>query len=157
MDIQKILQRHPPEKSGILNILHELQDEHPQNYLPDEILLEVAGYLNIPLSSVYGVVEYYSMFRTRPRGRKIIRVCRSPVCHLMGSGTVLESLKKVLDCAPDEVTPDGLFSVELSECLGICDVAPAMMVDEVPYGYLTENSIRSIIAEIRNESEKKQT
>ena len=153
MDIQKILKRHRPEKSSILNILHDLQDENSQNYLPEETLLEVSRYLNISLSSVYGVVEYYSMFSTNPRGRNIIRVCRSPVCHLMGSGTVLESLKNVLGTGLNEITPDGLFSVELSECLGICDVAPAMMVGEEPYGYLTESSIGRIISEIRNNSE----
>jgi NADH-quinone oxidoreductase subunit E len=152
MDIQKILLKYTPEKTNLLNILHEIQDAHPQNYLPEKALLEVAAYLNTTMSSVYGVVKYYTMLSTKPRGKYIIRLCQSPICHLMGSETVLENLQKVLGVGINEPTADGLFFIEYSECLGICDVAPAMMVGQEPYGHLTENRIASIITELRNES-----
>ncbi|MGF1587354.1 MAG: NAD(P)H-dependent oxidoreductase subunit E [Bacteroidales bacterium] len=152
MDIRKILLRYSPEKTNLLNILHDIQDAHPQNYLPDEILREVAAYLNTTVSSVYGVVKYYTMFSTKPRAKYIVRVCQSPICHLMGHETVLENLRKVLKVGINEPTPDGLFYIELSECLGICDVAPAMMIGQEPYGNLTEGSIASVISELRSKS-----
>ena len=149
MDTEKILARYPAEMDNMLNILHDLQEAHPRNYLPEETLRIVAGYLNTTLSSVYGVVNYYTMLSTIPRARHIIRLCHSPVCHLMGSGTVQETLEKQLGVGLNEPTRDELFWVEHSECLGICDVAPAMMIDQEPYGYLTEGGIAEIISEIR--------
>ncbi len=149
MDVNKIVARYPAEMDNLLNILHALQDAHPLNFLPEENLKVVARYLNTTLSSVYGVVNYYTMLSTKPRGRHIIRLCHSPVCHLMGIGSVQEYLQKHLGVALNEPTPDGMFWVELSECLGICDVAPAMTIDHEPYGYLTEDDIVKIISEIR--------
>jgi NADH-quinone oxidoreductase subunit E len=155
METEKILARYPAEMDNILNILHDLQDAHPLNYLPEETLREVAGYLNTTLSSVYGVVNYYTMLSTVPRARHIIRLCHSPVCHLMGSGTVQEELEKQLGVGLNEPTRDGLFWVEHSECLGICDVAPAMVIDQEPYGYLTGEGIAKILSEIRNKNNGK--
>ena len=149
MDIQKILGRHRSAMENLINILHDLQDASPQNYLPEESLREVARYLNTTLSAVYGVVNYYTMFSTKPRGKYIIRLCHSPICHMMGSETALESVKKLLGVDLNEPTADGLFSVELSECLGICDVAPSMMVDDEIYGHLSATVISKMISEIR--------
>jgi NADH-quinone oxidoreductase subunit E len=149
MNINEIVNRHPAKMDNILNILHDLQDAHPLNYLPEESLREVAGYLNTTLSSVYGVVKYYTMLSTVPRGRHIIRLCQSPVCQLMGMATVQEALQKQLGVGLNQATPDGLFWVELSECLGICDVAPAMTIDHEPYGFLTADEIKKIINGIR--------
>ena len=151
MDVKKILQEYSPENENLLNLLHELQDAHPENYLPGETLRQVADYFNTTLAYIYGVVSYYSMFSTKPRGRHIIRVCRSPICQMTGGSDVIESLKKILGAGPGERTADRLFSVELSECLGICDVAPAMMIGDKPYGHLTESDIETIISEIRND------
>lgn len=154
MDTNTILRKYPPEMDNMLNVLHDLQDAQPLNYLPEEDLKEVARYLNTTLSSVYGVVNYYTMLSLIPRARNIIRLCQSPVCHMTGSGTVLEALQKHLGVGLNEATPDRLFWVELSECLGICDVAPAMMINEEPYGYLTEDEIVKIISEIRQADKK---
>ena len=145
---------HPPGMENILNILHDLQDAHPMNYLPDHTLREVARYLNTTLSSVYGVVGYYTMLSTKPRARHIIRVCQSPVCHLMGTKTILEALQKHLDVGLSEATPDGLFWVELSECIGTCEVAPAMMIDREVYGNLTEKAVGNILSMLRERSVK---
>ncbi len=134
---------------NLINILHDLQEASHQNYLPEESLREVARYLNITLSAVYGVVNYYTMFSTKPRGKYIIRLCQSPICHMMGSETALEAVKKLLGVDLNEPTSDGLFSVELSECLGICDVAPSMMVDDEIYGHLSTTVISEMISEIR--------
>ena len=150
MDLQEIISRFRPEKTNLLQILHALQDNHPQNYLTEDSLRAAARYLKVSLSWVYGVAGYYSMFSLRPRSRYIIRVCNSPVCNMMGASGIIEILHSILGTGTGEITPDGLFLVEEAECLGICDVAPAMMVNSKVYGNLTRESLEVIINELRN-------
>jgi len=147
---QEIFSGFTPEKANLLPILHALQDNHPQNYLTKESLEAAARYLGVNLSWVYGVAGYYSMFSLEPRGRYIIRVCNSPVCNMMGSMDIIEALGSILGTGVGETTPDGLFTVEEAECLGICDLAPAMMVNREVYGNLNRESIEAIINELRN-------
>lgn len=149
MNQQEIISRFSPDRANLLSILHALQDNHPQNFLTEEALRATAGYLKVSLSWVFGVAGYYSMFSLKPRGRYIIRICNSPVCNMMGSMGVLDVLCSLLGISPGETTSDGLFTVEESECLGICDVAPAMMVNRKVYGYLTGDSVASILNELK--------
>jgi len=149
MDQQEILAGFSSDRANLLPILHALQDNHPQNYLTDESLRAAARHLSINLSWVYGVAGYYSMFSLNPRGRYIIRVCNSPVCNMLGSSGIIEALTGILGIGKGETTPDGLFTVEEAECLGICDVAPAMMVNRAVYGNLTNESLKVIIDELR--------
>lgn len=147
MGNEEIIKRFKPNRDNLLTILHHIQDNHPQHYLPVEDLEWVARYLNITMASVYGVVKYYTMFSTRPRGKYIIHICESPVCKLEESGTVLAELKKQLGVDTGQTTPDGLFTLELSQCLGLCDRAPAMMINGEVHGPLTVESVRTIIRE----------
>ena len=150
MNVDKILNEFKPVKDNLLPILHGLQDNHPQNYLPDEALKATAKYLNISLSSVYGVVGYYTMFSRKPRGKYIIRFCTSPVCSLMGSENVLDWFTQFLGIKVGETTSDGLFTLEESECLGRCGKAPSMMINQDFYGNLTPEKIESIIHQLKN-------
>jgi len=109
----------------------------------------VADYLGLPLSAVHDTVTFYTMFSLRPRGKHIIRLCDSPPCHLAGSWSLLSALKRELGIEVGETTPDGLFTLELTSCLGVCGVAPAMMVDDEVYGNLTEERLRKILDSYR--------
>ena len=149
MEQQEIFSMYSPDRSNILAILHALQDNNPRNYLTEEALKAVAKHIKVNLSWVYGVAGYYSMFSLVPRGRFIIRICNSPVCNMMGSTSIIETLGKILGIKIGETTSDWLFTVEEAECLGICDVAPAMMVNRTVYGNLTPKSITAIIDELR--------
>ena len=149
MDQQEILTGFRADRENLLQILHALQDNHPQNYLTEESLRAVARHLRINLSWVYGVAGYYSMFSLKPRGRYIIRVCNSPVCNMLGSPGMIGVISRILGIGKGETTPDGMFCVEEAECLGICDVAPAMMINRTIYGNLTPESLKEIIDELR--------
>lgn len=150
MEPSKIVAGFRRDKSDLLPMLHALQDNHPQNYLTGESLKAAANHLNINLSWVYGVAGYYSMFSLEPRGRYIIRICNSPVCSLMGSEAMLGALEALLKVSAGETTPDGMFTIEESECLGICEIAPAMMINRDVHGNLTPERISSILNDIRN-------
>ncbi len=144
-----ILEKYPPRMENILLILHDLQNSRRMNYLSEKDLSLVANHLNTTLSSVYGVATYYSMFSLTPRGKHIIRICRSPVCHCAGVNDVFNELTRVLQIEVGATTPDRLFTLETTECLGQCDLAPAMTVDDVVYGNLTTASIARLIGQFR--------
>ena len=144
-----ILEKYPPRMDNLLLILHDLQNHSRMNYLSQKDLSLVARYLNTTLSSIYGVASYYSMFSLAPRGKHIIRICRSPVCHCAGVKDVFNQLTRMLNIDVGATTPDRLFTLETAECLGQCDSAPAMTVDDVLFGDLTATRIVTILAQYR--------
>jgi len=146
MSPQEIISKHKPTQDNLLNILHDLQNNNPENYITTKAMDLVARYLNMTKSSVYGVVDYYSMLSLKPRGKYIIRLCISPVCHIKKAGGMISHLEKVLGIKTGETTSDKLFTLEVAECLGQCQEAPSMMINEKVYNNLTETRIREIIA-----------
>lgn len=152
MDVEKILSKYPRSKDYLLEILHDIQNHNSQNYIPAEAVQKVAGHLNIKKAQVYGVIGYYSMFSTMPRGKYVIRVCASPICNMMGSCNLLDFLKQKLGVGLGETTADGLFTLETTECLGNCAAAPAMMVNQEMFGNLTPGMIESLLEHYSNKS-----
>ena len=149
MNYHEIIKRFEPTPDNLLPMLHAIQDEHPQNYLTPDTLKAVAAYMKTTLASVYGVVGYYTMFSTSPRGRYIIRVCNSPVCHLTGSENTIEWAKEILGVGLNQTTADDLFTLEESECLGRCAKSPSIMINRDFYGNLTRSKLAEIFSEIR--------
>ncbi|HEY3276047.1 MAG TPA: NAD(P)H-dependent oxidoreductase subunit E [Syntrophorhabdaceae bacterium] len=144
-----ILKKFEPRPDNILYILHDLQDNNEQHYVAQEDIKVCADYLNLPYSFVHGVATFYTMFSLKPRGRYIIRLCESPPCHLMGSGSLLDYLKEKLKVEVGQTTPDGLFTLELTSCLGVCGVAPALMMNSETIGKLTPEKVDTILEERR--------
>ena len=134
-------------KDELIALLQEVQDRY--GYLAGESLVEVAGALGLPVSDVYGVATFYSFLSTRPKGRNVIRICKSVPCFLKGSATIIDSIEKELGIKPGETTADGRFSFELTNCIGACDQAPAMMINDDVHGDLTPGKIRQILTEYK--------
>lgn len=155
MNTQDLLQKYPPDKDQLLMILHDIQNNHPENYISPSDIKAVAEYLNTTLSRVYGVVKYYSMLSSKPRGKYIIRLCKSPVCRMNGTFDILNTLEKMLDIKPGETTKDKLFTIEFSECLGQCDKAPAMMLNKKLYTALDSFKLGNIIRSIQPKENQK--
>jgi NADH-quinone oxidoreductase subunit E len=145
----EILAKYKPEKENLLLILHDIQNACPEQFISAEDITEVAKYLNITYSSVYGVITYYSMFSLKPRGRYIIRVCNSPVCEMDNSGNILIQLKKILGIKIGETTSDGLFTLETTECLGQCADSPGMLVNRRFFGNLGTVDLTRILNNIK--------
>ena len=142
---QEIFQKYSPTKDNLIYILHDIQDSHPQNYVSEEAVQKTAEFLNIPVNHIYGVLTFYSMYSTTPRGKNIIRLCESPPCFLRGSVDILKKLKELLNVKTGETTADGLFPLEVCACLGICGNAPVMMINEDFFGNLTDEKVETII------------
>jgi NADH:ubiquinone oxidoreductase subunit E len=140
-----ILKKYPPLMENVLQILHDFQNNNPRNYLSQKDLTMIAKYLNVTHSSIYGLVSYYTLFSLEPRGKHIIRICNSPVCHMAGSRDIFTALRKNLKIGFGETTTEELFTLESTECLGQCDQAPGMSVDETFYGHLSAKEIMPIL------------
>ena len=111
----------------------------------EELMAELADSLDIPVNDVYGVASFYSFLSTRPLGRNVIRICRSLPCYLKNYQAIVETVEKELGIKPGETTSDGRFSFELTNCIGLCDRAPAMLINDDPHVDLTPGKISQIL------------
>jgi NADH-quinone oxidoreductase subunit F len=115
-------------RTMLLPALHKAQSLY--GWIPREAQETIARELKIPLADVHGVIEFYTMFYSRPIGKRIIRVCADPACALKGSERILRHLCDHHGIDPDHTTPDGSVTIEHVTCLGLCDQAPAALVDD---------------------------
>jgi NADH-quinone oxidoreductase E subunit len=143
-EITELRKRYPTAEALTLPALHIAQREFG-GWLPDEAIAAVAAELDLPIAKVYGVVTFYDLYHQKPVGRHRIRVCTNLSCQLRGSEEIMEALHQELGVDEDEVTPDGRCSYVHFECLGSCDTAPMMMLDEDYHENLTPNRVRQIV------------
>ncbi len=118
----------PLGRSGLLPALHAAQKIY--GWLPQEVAAEVAKNLKVPLADVHGVIEFYSLFYNEPVGRKIIRVCTDQACALKNADGLLAHLCSHHGLEPNQTTPERTLTIEASPCLGLCEQAPAALVDD---------------------------
>jgi NADH-quinone oxidoreductase subunit F len=127
--LEQVLARYAPQgRAALLEVLHDAQAIFG-GWLPRAVVERVAGGLNLPVADVYGVTEFYEMFYTHPVGRKIIRVCQDASCALAGADALTAGVCRALGVQPGATTPDGEYTVEKVRCLGLCDRAPAALVN----------------------------
>ena len=143
-ELNEIRKRYPTNEAALLPALHIAQREWG-GWLPDEAIEAVADELDLPASKVYGVVTFYDLYHQKPVGLHRIRVCTNLSCMLRGSEEIMETLERELGVGEDEVTPDGRCSYVHFECLGSCDTAPMMMVDDEYHENLTPNRVRQVL------------
>ncbi|KXS41234.1 NADH dehydrogenase subunit E [Candidatus Frackibacter sp. WG12] len=141
--IKEITENFESETTPLISVLHKVQAK--LGYLSEEVLELVAKYLDLPLSKVYGVATFYTLLDTEEKGENIIRVCESAPCHVKGSTNVLTEVKERLGIDIGETTEDNKFSLELTSCLGVCGVAPAIMINDRVYGNLTANKLETVL------------
>lgn len=146
--LERLLDKYQGQKGALLPVLIEAQNICG-NWLPRNVLDMISKRLNIHLSYVYGVITFYTMLSIKPRGKYIIRVCESTTCHVMGAENLIDVLEEILGIKVGETTKDGLFTLERSSCLGVCEIAPAMQINEVVFGNLTRQKIGETLAMYR--------
>jgi NADH-quinone oxidoreductase E subunit len=134
-------------KSQLLEVLKDTQNR--LGCLSGDSLVEIAKSLDLPLSEVYGVATFYSFLSTKPQGRHVIRICRSVPCFMEDYQSIVDSIENELGIKPGETTADGRFSLELVNCIGACEKAPAMMVNHDVHGDLSPDKISQILENYR--------
>ena len=141
--------RYPPDqrKSAILCALWLVQEQ--QGYITGAAMRHVAQQIRCTPADVEDVVSYYTMFHTKPVGKYVLNVCRTLSCALLGAERVTEELSAKLGITPGETTPDGAFTLVEVECLGACDRAPVVMVNDDWHERLSPDQASRFIDDIR--------
>ena len=143
----EIVDQNGRNASRLIPILQAVQGEY--RYLPEEILTFIATSLGIPPAKVFGVATFYSLFTLKPKGKYTIRVCNGTACHVKKSMDLHVALCDKLNLGEkQETSADMLFTLETVNCLGACNLAPAMVINDEAYGQLTPDRAIAIIDEI---------
>jgi len=142
--IQEGIPTRSKDQENLLVLLEETQNKF--GYLSRELLAELAKALGLPISDVYGVATFYSFLSTKPLGRNVIRVCKSLPCYLKNAQPIINCVEQEIGIKPGETTLDGRFSFQLTNCIGACDKAPAIMINHDVYGDLTPEKISQVLA-----------
>jgi NADH:ubiquinone oxidoreductase subunit E len=134
-------------EKNLLVLLERARDVY--GYLPEHALTGLADQLGLPVVDVYAAVTFYRALPMRPLGKHVIRLCESVPCYLKNNQPVIDAIEKELGVGPGQTSHDGLFSLQMVNCIGACDKAPAMMIDDEVFGDLTPERVTEILAGYR--------
>ncbi len=152
--IREICRRHVNEKTPLMIILSDIQNEY--GYIPLEVQEVVSEETGISVAEIYGVVTFYSFFSLTPKGKYVIGCCLGTACYVKGGQQVIDKFGELLHIAPGETTEDGLFTLDALRCIGACGIAPAVTINGTVYPKMTASQVNEVIAKylITEEKEK---
>ncbi len=135
-----------PAREQQKNILAKLKEAQAKSgFISQAAINQIAQQYSVSVSEVFGVATFYSFICTEPQGRNVIQICQSVPCYLKESEAVRARLIDILKIRPGETTPDGRFSLYATNCIGACDMAPAMLINGKLHGNLTVDGIQAIL------------
>ncbi|TKJ17643.1 hypothetical protein CEE44_03880 [Candidatus Woesearchaeota archaeon B3_Woes] len=127
----------------LLPLLKDIQKK--KRYISEKDMKKLSKKTSIPIAKIYATATFYSMLHTKKQGKYIIEICDSPSCYVNGSIDLIKFLEKKLKIKSGETTKNGKFSLHICSCIGCCDQAPAMKINERVYGNLTKKKIEEIL------------
>ena len=142
-DLQVILSEFDGKQEEIIPILQKVQDAY--SYLPEDSMQQIARFVHVPQSRVYGVATFYAQFRFTPTGKNIVSICRGTACHVRGAPAILEETTAVLGLDGEGTTEDMEYTVETVACIGCCALAPCVTVNEEVHGNLSKKKVRTLL------------
>jgi NADH-quinone oxidoreductase subunit E len=145
--LEEILTPDIKESRRLIFILQEVQRR--LGYVPKEAMLEIADFLDIPGSTVWGIASFYNQFRFTPPGKHAVSVCMGTACHLAGGKLVMEAMARELDIEVGEVSEDREFSLDRVACIGCCALAPVVTVGEAVYPRMTPPKVEEVLVSIK--------
>ena len=146
--INNKVEQYGKGRNALLPILQAIVKEH--KYVRKSDMVRIAEVLDISAADVYGTSSFYSFIEDKETGQYLIRVCKSITCENKGKKAILHALEKDLRIKLGETTHDKKFTLKATNCLGLCDVGPAMLVNDEPFTELTSKEIPEIICKLRN-------
>jgi NADH-quinone oxidoreductase subunit E len=149
--LEPFLQRYEKEgdKGGLITLLQQAQELY--GWLPKEVLTHISGRTLIKPAKIFGVVSFYTQFRTKPAGRNLILLCQGTACHVNGSADIEAVIKERLSVEEGEMTADGSFTYNNVACLGCCSLSPVMTIGGKTYGGLTREKTADILRDAERE------
>ena len=142
--VDSIIADHREQRWALIPLLHEVQGV--LGYIPSEVIPRIASGLGLFPSQVQGVISFYTQFYTEPRGKNIVRVCRGTACHVRGGKTILKLVKQELGIEEGETTPDMEYTLETVACIGVCALAPNMVINRDTYGHLNPKKVAQLLS-----------
>ena len=146
-EIEKLVEKYGKCRSSLIPVLQDIQRNH--HYISEFAQQEVARLLEIHPVEVYSVISFYSFLSSEPKGRNIVRLCQTITCDLTGKAAVAKAIERELGITFGETTKDNKITLEYTNCLGMCDQGPAMLVNDKVYTHLTPEKAVEIINEIK--------
>ena len=143
--LEKVLKEHGYQESALLEILHSAQEIY--GYLDKDLLIDISGSLNLPLSHVYGVVTFYSYFKLKKPGQHVVTGCLGTACYVKSVEQIMEAIEQEFNIKRGGSTSDGKLSLLVTRCIGACAMAPNIVVDDEVIGKATT---KIVIEKIRN-------
>jgi NADH-quinone oxidoreductase subunit E len=141
--VQEKVERHGRTRAALLPVLQDIVAE--KNYLSDLDMVEVAKQMNISAADVFGTATFYTFLDTKPRGKYVIRVCKTISCSMKGKHEVLSTIEETLKIKLGETSADRKFSLLETNCIGWCHKAPAMLINDEPYVELTPQKVTEVL------------
>ena len=143
--LDSIIAKFKGKPGGLIPVLEEAQVA--LEFIPIAVQKRIASGLNLPLSSVYGVVTFYSFFTMTPRGKHTVRVCLGTACYVRGGKALTDALEKQFGIKQGETTADRMFTLESVRCLGACGLGPVVVVDEDVHGRLKPGKVKEVLSQ----------
>jgi NADH-quinone oxidoreductase subunit E len=150
--LKETFSRFKGTKDELIPVMEAAQDEF--GYLPREVMLQISKFLKVPESTVYGVATFYALFRIKPSGKNMVRVCRGTACHVRGGSKILQEVEKCLGIKGGETTEDMEYSLETISCFGSCALAPVMVINKTVYGRMTPARVEEILGKSPGKQEE---
>jgi len=149
--LREMIARHKDQEGALIPVLQEAQEIY--GYLPIEVQYIIAREFKITLEKIYGVVSFYSHFTLNPKGVYNVSVCMGTACYVKGAGEILEHIERKLNIEAGSITPDGMFSIDSTRCIGACGLAPIISVNDDIYDQVNLADVDAIIDKYIKDSE----
>ncbi|MBM3118332.1 MAG: NADH-quinone oxidoreductase subunit NuoE [Chloroflexi bacterium] len=143
--IDELITEGREQKWALIPLLQKIQEEF--GYIPPEVVQPIARALGLFPAQVQGVITFYAQLYTKPQGRKVVRVCRGTACHVRGGKTILKLVKQHLGLEEGETTPDYEYTLETVACIGVCALAPNIVIGTTTYGHMNPKKVAQLFGE----------
>lgn len=145
--LDEILEGRRSQPGQLIEVLQDVQKSF--GYISEHAMRTVSRELGVPPIEVYRVASFYKAFRLTPSGKCVLTLCMGTACHVRGARLLLDQAVAQLGVQPGEVTEDGLFSVELVNCLGACALGPVVAENDTYHHHMTPAKLRKLIETLR--------
>jgi NADH:ubiquinone oxidoreductase subunit E len=145
----QILEGRRSQPTQLIEVLQDIQKNY--GYLSKEAMQAVAQGLGVPIIEVYRVASFYKAFRLKPAGKYVLTMCMGTACHVRSSRLLLDQAIGQLGVEPGDVTADGLFSINLVNCLGACALGPIVAENGSYHHHMTPGKLRKLIETLRRQ------
>lgn len=151
--VRELIESSRGERWALIPLLQKIQESI--GYIPPQAVKPIAQAMGLFPSQVQGVISFYTQLYTKPQGKNMVRVCRGTACHVRGGKTILKLVKQHLGIDEGETTPDYEYTLETVACIGVCALAPNMVIGNTTYGNLNPKKLAQIFGSRQLHGDKK--